>query len=246
VAGGAEHILLTGGTGRLGRELRSLMPDLAAPPRSELDVTRPETIAAAVRRRRPDVLVHAAAFTDVAAAERDRATCWRVNVEGTRNVVRAAVEDNVFLVYISTDYVFEGAAGGYKEDDTPGPPCNTYALTKLVAEQLVRLADHHLVIRTSFRPREWPYPVAFTDAYTSQDYVDVIAPDIALAIRRCRDVPWRTLHVATERKSAFELARRRRPDVRPAARSDADVPLPYDVSLDVSRWQQLKAEWSRE
>jgi dTDP-4-dehydrorhamnose reductase len=236
-------ILLTGGTGRLGRELKLLLPELIAPSRAEVDISRPEAIEAALQRFEPEVVVHTAAYTDVARAEQDRQACWRTNVDGTRGIVQSAARHGVFLVHISTDYVFEGTQGMYKEEDPPGPVCNYYALSKLVAEELVRLAPRHLIIRTSFRPREWPYPVAFTDVYTSQDYVDIIAPEIALAIQYYREIPYPTLHIATERKSVYELARRRRLDVRPGTKREASVALPDDISLDTSRWQTLRREW---
>lgn len=241
---GADRILITGGSGCLGSELKKLLPGMIAPSEDEVDILAPKMIAAAMRRFRPEVVVHAAAYTDVEGAETDRRTCWRVNVEGTGNMARTVAEHDAFLVHISTDYVFEGTTGGYKEDDPPGPTCNYYALTKLVAEPLARMCPQHLVIRTSFRPHQWPYPVAFTDVCTSQDYVDVIAPDIALVIRRCREVPYRTLHVATERKSAYELAKRRRGNVRPGSKEGLPVRLPDDISIDVSRWTELKARWS--
>jgi dTDP-4-dehydrorhamnose reductase len=237
------RILLTGGTGRLGRELRALLPGVIAPTRAELDVTRPESIEAALQRFEPEVVVHTAAYTDVARAEQDHRACWRTNVDGTRGVVQSAARHGIFLVHISTDYVFEGTQGLYKEEDPPGPVCNYYALSKLVAEELVRLAPRHLIIRTSFRPREWPYPVAFTDVYTSQDYVDVIAPEIALAIQYYQEIPYPTLHIATERKSVYELACRRRPDVRPGSKREVRVTLPDDISLDTLRWQALRAQW---
>src|SRR5262249_20743795 len=147
--------------------------------RRELDIVQRHTIQAALDCYAPTVLVHAAAYTDVAGAERDQDTCWRVNVVGTRHLVDAAREHGLRVVHISTDYVFYGDRGLYKEDEPVGPVRNYYALSKLVAEEIVRCAPRHLVIRTSFRPREWPYPVAFEDIYTSQDYVDVIAPEIA-------------------------------------------------------------------
>ena len=266
--------MLTGGEGRLGTELRALLPQAAAPTEAEMDITRPECIEAALREYQPTVLVHAAAYTDVGGAETNRARCWAINVRGTANIVRAlrncaaGLPDSpegfavtrpsrrdpigpippispIFLIYISTDYVFDGARGGYKEDDPPGPVCNYYSLTKLVGEELIRVHTPHLVIRTSFRPREWPYPVAFTDVFTSQDYVDVIAPEIALAISRCREIGFDTIHVATERKSAFDLARRRKPDVQPGSKSQLKVRLPDDVSLDVSRWREVKARLQR-
>lgn len=235
--------LLTGGSGRLGRELRALMPAAAAPGSEELDVTDQGLTLSAIARSRPAVVVHAAAFTDVAGAERERELCWRVNVEGTRNVARAAAAVGARLVHISTDYVFWGDRGAYREDDAPGPVRNYYALSKLVAEEAARAAPRALVVRTSFRPREWPYPTAFTDLHTSQDYVDVIAPLIVELLLHLDAVTCETLHVATERKSVFELARRRAPGVRPALKAEAGVPLPDDVSLDVSRFLALRAGW---
>jgi dTDP-4-dehydrorhamnose reductase len=121
--------------------------------------------------------------------------------------------------------------------------CNYYALSKLVAEEMVRLAPAYLIIRTSFRPREWPYPVAFTDVYTSQDYVDIIAPQIALAITHCHEIPYDTLHIATERKSAYELAKRRNPNVQSGSKGQTGVTLPNDISLDTTRWERLRLQW---
>jgi dTDP-4-dehydrorhamnose reductase len=239
----ADRILLTGGAGRLGSELRRLLPGIVAPSQSQLDVTEPKTITETLQQYKPEVLVHAAGYTDVAQAEQERDRCWQVNVVGMRNIVRAATASGMFFVHISTDYVFSGATGMYREEDPPGPARNYYALSKLVAEEIARLAPRHLVIRTSFRPREWPYPVAFTDVFTSQDYVDVVAPEIALAIAHCREIPFDTLHIATERKSVYELAKRRKPDVRAGSKREAKVDLPDDISLDISRWLRLSQRW---
>lgn len=236
------RVLLTGGRGRLGTELRGLLPDLLAPASSEMDITRLDSVARTVEALRPDVIVHAAAYTNVGGAERERALCWTVNVTGTRNVVKAANAAGVKLIHISTDYVFDGERGGYREEDPVGPAVNYYALSKIAAEEVARCAERHLVLRTSFRPREWPYPVAFSDVFTSQDYVDVIAPMIAQVIVAHGRVPFETLHVATERKSVFDLARRRRPDVQAGTREAAGVTLPGDVSLDTTRWDDLRAQ----
>ena len=233
-------ILLTGGSGRLGTELRALLPHVVAPSSRDLDVTDAGSVAAALAEHRPRAVAHAAAYTDVKGAETDRERCWAVNVDGTRNVVRAL--GDVPLVHISTDYVFYGDTGGYAEDSPVGPVRNYYALSKLVAEELARVAARHLVIRTSFRPREWPYPTAFEDVFTSQDYVDVIAPEIALAIKHLDVVPYATLHIATARKSVFDLARQRSTVVAPGSKVGAGVDLPDDISLDITRWQALRSQ----
>jgi dTDP-4-dehydrorhamnose reductase len=233
-------ILLTGGNGRLGKELRQLLTDIVAPSSHDLNITDAELIGQTLDQHQPKLIVHAAAYTNVSGAESEKAKCWQTNVDGTRNLAKAATERGIPLVHISTDYVFYGDKGSYNEDDPLGPVRNYYALSKLVAEELVRFVPKHLVIRTSFRPREWPYPSAFDDIFTSQDYVDILAPDIALAIQNFEKIDYTTLHIATERKSVYDLAKRRKSDVQRGSKANANVPLPDDISLDTSRWQALK------
>ncbi len=87
---GAEKILLTGGTGRLGTALQELLPGLIAPGREELDITDLTSVERALERYQPQVVVHAAAYTDVARAETEKALCWKVNVGGTGSSSSAA------------------------------------------------------------------------------------------------------------------------------------------------------------
>lgn len=239
-------ILLTGGNGRLGTELQRLIPGIVAPSSTVLDIISLESVLQGVRRERPDLIVHAAAYTNVGGAEANRQICWTMNVEGTRHMAQAANEIGAKLVHISTDYVFGGDQGNYEESDPPGPVVNYYSLTKLVAEEAARVATRHLIVRTSFRPREFAYPVAFSDVYTSQDYVDIIAPQVALAVRHALDITDNVLHIATERKSVYELARRRKPDVLEGLRASAGVKLPADVSLNSDRWRYLAKMFERQ
>ena len=244
-------LLLTGATGRLGTELRALLPDALAPTRAELDVADAASVRAALERARPAVVIHAAAYTDVAGAEREPEACWRVNVVGTRHVAEACAAIGAVLVHVSTDYVFWGdadpvraARGGYRETDPTGPVRNRYALSKLAAEDEARRAPRHLIVRTSFRPRVWAYPTAFTDVRTSQAYVDELAPDLALVARHAAhlvDAGVHVLHVVGPPTTVFELARRRAPDVAPATKAAAGVQLPDDVVLNRSLWLSWKA-----
>jgi dTDP-4-dehydrorhamnose reductase len=249
-------LLLTGATGRLGTELRALLPDALTPTRAELDVADAASVRAALERARPDVVVHAAAYTDVAGAEREPEACWRVNVDGTRHVAEACAAIGAVLVHVSTDYVFWGdadperaARGGYRETDPTGPVRNRYALSKLAAEDEARRAPRHLIVRTSFRPRAWPYPTAFTDVRTSQAYVDELAPDLALVARHAPELVEagvHVLHVVGPPTTVFELARRRAPEVAPATKAAAGVQLPDDVVLDRSLWLGWKARLEEE
>lgn len=235
-------ILLTGGSGRLGRELINLLSDLdvVAPTSSAMNITNEKQVRAVMNDVQPDVVVHAAAYTNVVGAEKERRACWDINVLGTRFIAQSCTYVNSKLIHISTDYVFDGKSGGYCEDDILGPVINYYSLTKLVAEESARLAKEYLIVRTSFRPRKFVYPVAYADVFTSQDYVDIIALDIAMAIRNAYRIEDNILHIATERKSVYDLARRRNHDIQKGSRLEAGVVLPNDVSLNIDRWLQLK------
>ncbi len=228
----------------MGRALLPLLPkgwEVIAPRRPEVDLTRPETLDALFAAHRPEVVLHLAAYTDVARAEREREACWRVNVEGTRALARRAPG---WFVHLSTDYVFDGERGMYREEDLPNPK-NFYALSKTVGEEAARQAPRPLIVRTSFKTAPWPYPRAFVDQFTSADYVDVIARELLVLLQHLDRVPGEVevLHIATERKSIYDLARRRTPGVQPMRRAEAPVYIPPDVSLDTTRWQRLKAGW---
>ncbi len=247
------RLLITGATGRLGAELtgdtaaaRALAEayDVIGASSTDADVRDITAVQEVLDDVRPDVVLHTAAYTDVAQADSQRRLCWDVNVAGTRNVADAAARVDARLIHVSSDYVFWGGEdrpeGGYREDDPVGPVRNYYALTKLVAEEAARRATRTLIVRTSFRAGAWPYPVAFTDLFTSQDYVDVIADELALLLRHQDRVDTEILHLATARKSVFDLAVRRSPEVQPGSKHDVAVQLPDDVSLCTQRWRAMK------
>lgn len=230
---GARLILLTGGSGLLGRHLRQHL-DCIAPSRSEFDVERSSELPAGV-----SMIVHAAAYTDVERAEQDhvqRYTCFGVNVLGTLNMAFLGVP----LVYISTEYVFDGERGDYGEADVPNP-VNAYARSKAIGELMAKHAPRHLIIRTLFKPRPFEHPRAVTDQWTSGDYVDVIAPQIAKAVKLFEAGALSGIvHVGTGKKSTFELAKQSR-QVEPIERKDVCVPLPRDTSLNLAKWRSLSA-----
>ena len=104
----------------------------------ECDLGDGHSVEAALRELRPEAVLHAGAATDVDACERDPAMAWRVNVEGTAQVARACAAIGARLVAVSTDYVFDGEAGPYSEDDVPRPR-GAYARTKRCGEEVALL-----------------------------------------------------------------------------------------------------------
>lgn len=233
------RLFITGGNGLLGKELQKIWKDeheIIAPSSKEVDITDGKAIYNAIQETNPNFIIHLAAYTDVKKAEEEKELCYKVNVEGTRNIVRAAWVREGRVIYLSTDYVFDGKLGNYSEADTPNP-VNYYAWTKFLGElEVRRLKYTHLVIRTSFGPKEWPHEFACTDMFTSKDTIDVIAPKIAQAVFLGETD---TIHVGTQVKSVYDYARALKPDVKPITREELKVELPYDVSLNTSLFDSM-------
>lgn len=148
-------ILLFGAGGQLGTELKLLADAqgtaLAALARTDVDIADPASVRAAIDRVRPSVLVNAAAWTRVDAAEAEPDAAFRANEEGPRQLALAARNAGIPLIHISTDYVFDGAkAWAYREDD-PIAPLGVYGRSKAAGEAAIREAlPAHVIIRTSW------------------------------------------------------------------------------------------------
>jgi dTDP-4-dehydrorhamnose reductase len=238
--------LLTGGSGAFGSELRKIWDregvHYLAPTHSEMDFTRLESIREyLINAFRKGIvineIVHAGAKTGVAIGEKGdlKPSFWLTNVEGVHNLVEIAKKMILKMVFISTDYVFNGEKGDYRPSDTPDP-INYYAMTKLIGEEIVKTMPEtrYQIIRASFKPSKWQYPVAFTDQITSADYVDVIAPLVWDEIKKGRHG---ISHIGTEPKTTYELASRRN-EVKSISIEDVKgVKLPKNISL------HLGSEW---
>jgi len=147
-------ILLIGKSGQLGAELGRLLPTLGeviAPERSELDLRDRQQIRQVMRSAKPQLVVNAAAYTAVDAAETDEANAFAVNAEAPRVVAEEAKKIGAVLVHFSTDYVFDGTKKApYVETDSPNP-LNAYGRTKLAGEEAIRDSGAaHLIFRTSW------------------------------------------------------------------------------------------------
>ena len=151
----AMRVLITGGRGQLGRALRAAHAghgESYAPGRDELDVADLERARAVVAEFAPELIVHAGAITDVDGCETRVEEAFRANALGTRNLALLAAARDVPLVYVSTNFVFDGTkppGAAYHEWDHPNP-LGVYAASKLAGEEEVRRhAPRHLIVRTS-------------------------------------------------------------------------------------------------
>ena len=148
-------VLVTGANGMLGQDLCPILEDngyeVVETDVNTLDITNIEQVKTVLNKEKPDIVVHCAAYTNVDKAEEDLKTAELINVTGTENVAEICGKSGITLIYISTDYVFDGTKNSpYTPEDMPNP-INNYGITKYEGEEAVRsLCEKYYVARTSW------------------------------------------------------------------------------------------------
>lgn len=272
------RLLLTGASGQLGayllREaLRRGCPivawsgrrpgELFGCPLRPVDLTDEDAVAAAFREARPDVVIHAAAMAGVADCHRDPARAEVINTRGSARIAELAEQSGARLVHVSTDMVFDGERGGYREEDAVAP-LSKYGRTKAEAERVVLAHPRTVVVRVSLlfgpgvgerrtffdeqvaalkegRPLtlfhdEWRTPLSLLAA--ARGLLDIAESDVV-----------GLLHMGgPERLSRLDMGRRLAAflgldpvGIVSASRLSAPAvePRPRDLSLDSSKWRRL-------
>ncbi|MFV0249881.1 MAG: dTDP-4-dehydrorhamnose reductase [Bacilli bacterium] len=147
--------LITGFKGQLGYDIkRELIKrgfnNIIALDKEEMDITNKENVFDVILKENPDVIFHCAAWTNVEKAEELEELVYNVNVSGTKYITEAAERINAKIIYISTDYIFDGTKDGlYEIDDIPNP-ISVYGKTKYLGEQEVMKYDKHFIVRISW------------------------------------------------------------------------------------------------
>lgn len=169
-----KTILVTGSNGLLGQKLVELLTQqsdkkVIATARGEnrlpfkegydyfsMDITKPEEVASVIQKTMPDVIIHGAAMTNVDQCEFEKETCWAQNVKAVEYMVEACSKHDIFLCHVSTDFIFDGAAGPYTEEGEANP-LSFYGWSKYAAEKVVQ----HSGIRWAIARTVLVYGIAF-------------------------------------------------------------------------------------
>lgn len=196
---------VTGAAGMLGQDVCTAAPSWATVvplTRADGDLSVAEQAAAALGAARPDAVIHCAAFTNVDGATEDPEGARRGNVVATGNVADLCIELGARLLFVSTDYVFDGASQRPRVESTPPSPINAYGRTKLVAEQQAARVREHLIVRTQwlFGPGGRSFVEAILNAARAGKSLRVVqnehghptyTPDLARGIWTLVEQAWR-------------------------------------------------------
>ncbi|WP_225746060.1 sugar nucleotide-binding protein [Corynebacterium sp. Marseille-P4611] len=141
----ARRILVTGANGQLGRALKRLLADAEFCTHADFDITNPPER----NWKQYSAIINCAAYNDVNGAENDRAAAWAVNAEGPAKLARIAAENQITLVHVSSDYIFDGANEVHSEEELLSP-LSAYGASKAAGDTAAQTAPQHYVIRTSW------------------------------------------------------------------------------------------------
>ncbi|MBX7044608.1 MAG: dTDP-4-dehydrorhamnose reductase [Ignavibacteria bacterium] len=177
----------------------------------KLDITDKEEVKRVINLHRPDVIVNCAAFTNVDACETERELCWKLNVDGVKNLIIAARKEDCRIIHISTDYVFDGKNGPYTEEDTPNP-ISFYGRSKLAAENALTTSEvSHAIVRTmvlfgigiNIKPN---FALWMIDKLKTGDNINIVDDQIGNATM-VDDLAWGILKVVEKKQTGiFNIA----------------------------------------
>ena len=164
-----SKIVVTGGSGRFGREIQKYKSrhKIFFPKSSELDILKIKKIKNYLSKKKPKILIHLAGLSrPMNVHNTNIAKSIDLNIIGTANVTKICEELNIKLIYVSTNYVYQGTKGNYKETD-PLLPVNSYAWSKLGGEASVQLYKNSLILRICMTEKPFVHKKAYANVKTS-------------------------------------------------------------------------------
>jgi dTDP-4-dehydrorhamnose reductase len=200
------RVMILGSEGSLGSELKRVFPDATALGRNELDITEGKKVDEVLEDLRPDIVLNAAAYTNVDNAETGGETAHKVNYNGVMRLINACDRNRIRLIHFSTDYVFDGEnPSGYLESDRRNP-INVYGLSKAKGEEIIeRSTGEHMIIRTGWLyGRKKSFPSKIIAKAKSEGLVKVVddqfgsptyAADLAERIPQMLEAPKGIYHL---------------------------------------------------
>ena len=240
-------ILITGGDGEFCKHLvaQAIFIDgihtFLTPTKKELDVRNIESVDKYVKSHLEDFdyVIHSAAITRPMVIHEDNPSLSiQTNIIGTSNVVLICERYNKKIVYISTDYVYEGTVGNYKEKDTM-KPFTKYGWSKLGGECAVQMYDNHLILRMAMNRKPFPHPKALKDMRKSLMYIE----DAAKATLQLLDEVG-IINVGGKSQSVYDFVKEENTDVEPIYLKDiSDVNMATDCSMDTTKMKEVIDEF---
>ena len=206
----SNKILVTGGSGRFGKVLQKQnFKNFIFPKKSLLDITNLHSIKSFIRKTKPKIIIHLAGLSrPLSLHDKDPIKSINLNIIGTANLVMDCKKFNIKFVYFSSNYVYPGNKGNYKESD-PLLPGSKYAWSKLGGEAAAQIYSNSLILRICMTEKPFVHKKALTDVYLNFIFQDEIAAMIPKIIRMKG-----TINVGGPTRTVYQFAKKYNPNVK--------------------------------
>ena len=231
-----KKLLISGGNGNFATEIikQNTEYNIYAPDKHEMDITDLSSVNKVILDFNPDIFLHPAAFTRPMIKHLERPDLSiNTNIVGTSNVCLACMRKKIKLVYISTDYVYPGTDGDYKEEDAL-LPFNFYGWSKLGGECAVRLYENSLILRTCMTKRPFVHPKALIDSKKNLMYIDEAA-GMCLKLLDEKGI----INMGGPPTNSYDFIKNERPDIEKIYRKDIVDIMAKDSTMNLTKLKKV-------
>ena len=232
-----KKIIFTGGTGRFASEFKKIKNKFKIyfPDKKELNIENLNSIEKFLKKIKPNYFIHCAALSrPMSIHEENVSQSITTNIIGTSNVVTACEKQNIKLIYFSTNYIYPGIKGDYKEND-PILPINNYAISKLGGECAVRLYKNSLILRISMTEKPFVHEFAFNDVEMNFMYHDEFAK-ILLKLIDEKGI----INVGGKKQTVYNFIKQKQKTIKPiSGRMMINKKLPLKQSMNLSKLKKI-------
>jgi dTDP-4-dehydrorhamnose reductase len=230
-------IVITGGSGRFGSILQKKYQSnkLFYPKKSQLNILSTKSIEKYLKKTKPKILIHLAALSrPMNIHDNDISKSIDLNVIGTANIVKICSKLKIKLIYFSTNYVYEGKKGNYKETD-PVLPVNNYAWSKLGGESSVQMYKNSLILRVCMTEEPFIHKTAFSDIQTNFIFHKEVA-NILFKILNYKGI----INIGGKIQSPYNFGKKYNKNLKKTLAKNQIKNFPLKPSMNISKLKKLK------
>jgi len=232
-----KKIVVTGGSGRFGEILKkyNTKHKIFFPTKKQLDILKPKKIQSYLKKIRPNILIHLAGLSrPMKIHETNIEQSIDLNIIGTANVTKACARNKIKLIYFSTNYVYPGVKGDYKEND-PLYPSNNYAWSKLGGETSVKLYKNSLILRVCMTEKPFVHKSAFANVMTNFIYHDKI-PQMLFKLLNKSGV----INLGGKKQSIFNFARKENKKINKIfLKKKQNIGIPFNSTMNLKKLNSI-------
>ena len=233
----SRKIIVTGGTGRFGLILKKIKTnfDILFPSKNELNILDYQNIINYIKKNKPEIIIHLAGLSrPMKIHDREITKSIDLNIIGTSNITKACVVNKIKLIYFSTNYVYPGINGDYKETDSLLPNSN-YAWSKLGGEAAVQLYKNSLILRVCMTEKPFIHKAAFTNVKSNFIYHEDVA-QILFKLLNKKGV----LNIGGKNQSIYDFAKKDNKKIKKVYLKKSKLKgIPINSSMNISKLKKF-------